>query len=86
MTGQSEERIFFRQSEEEVAKKTKAALENGMSVMVCIGERLEERENGKTGEVIARQLQAVVDQITESQWTNVVLVYEPVWARSNWVC
>ena len=48
--------------------------------MLCIGEQLEEREAGKTGEVNARQLQAVVDELTEGQWGNVVIAYEPVWA------
>ena len=80
MTGHSERRTLFKETDEEVALKTKVALENGMNVMVCIGELLEERESGKTAEVNARQLQAVVDQITESQWGNVVIAYEPVWA------
>lgn len=60
--------------------KTKAAIENGVIVMACIGEQLEERESGKTDEVNARQLQAIADEITESQWGDVVIAYEPVWA------
>jgi len=80
LTGHSERRTLFKESDEDVALKTKVALENGLNVMLCIGELLEERESGKTGEVNARQLQAVVDQITESQWANVVVAYEPVWA------
>jgi len=51
-----------------------------MNVMVCIGEQLEERETGKTDEVNARQLQAVADKLSEGQWGNVVVAYEPVWA------
>ena len=80
LTGHSERRTLFHESDEDVALKTKVALENGMSVMVCIGESLEERESGKTGEVNARQLQAVVDQIEEAHWGNVVIAYEPIWA------
>ena len=80
LTGHSERRTLFHETDSDVALKTKVALENGLNVMLCIGELLEERESGKTGEVNARQLQAVVDQITESQWGNVVIAYEPVWA------
>ena len=47
-------------------------------MIACIGEKLEERESGKTFEVIARQLQAITKEI--SDWTNVVIAYEPVWA------
>ena len=80
LTGHSERRTLFKETDEDVALKTKVALENGLNVMVCIGELLEERESEKTAEVTSRQLQAVVDQITESQWGNVVIAYEPVWA------
>jgi triosephosphate isomerase len=80
LTGHSERRCLFGESDQDVALKTKVALENGLNVMLCIGESLEERESGKTGKVNARQLQAVVDEITEGQWGNVVVAYEPVWA------
>ena len=80
LTGHSERRTLFGESDKDVALKTKVAVENGLNVMLCIGEQLEEREAGKTGEVNARQLQAVVDELTEGQWGNVVIAYEPVWA------
>ena len=80
LTGHSERRTLFHETDQDVALKTKIAIDNGMNVMVCIGELLEERESGKTGEVNARQLQAVADQLTEGQWGNVVIAYEPVWA------
>jgi triosephosphate isomerase (TIM) len=80
LTGHSERRSLFGESDQDVALKTKVALENGLNVMLCIGESLEERESGKTGKVNARQLQAVVDEITEGQWGKVVVAYEPVWA------
>ena len=80
LTGHSERRSLFGETDQDVALKTKVAVENGLNVMLCIGEQLEERESGKTGEVNARQLQAVVEELTEGQWGNVVIAYEPVWA------
>lgn len=80
LTGHSERRTLFGETDEITADKTKIAIENGLNVMVCIGEQLEEREAGTTGEVNARQLQAVADKLTEGQWGNVVIAYEPVWA------
>ena len=80
LTGHSERRTLFGETDADVALKTKIAIENGLNVMLCIGEQLEERESGKTGEVNARQLQAVVDELTEGQWADVVIAYEPVWA------
>jgi triosephosphate isomerase len=56
LTGHSERRTLFGETDADVALKTKVALENGLNVMLCIGEQLEERESGKTGEVNARQL------------------------------
>lgn len=80
LTGHSERRTLHGESDEDVAKKTKAAIDNGVTVMACIGEQLEERETGKTGEVNARQLKAIADELEESQWGHVVIAYEPVWA------
>jgi triosephosphate isomerase (TIM) len=61
-----------------VADKTKHALESGLKVIACIGETLAEREAGQTEAVVFRQTQAIAAKITD--WTNVVLAYEPVWA------
>jgi triosephosphate isomerase len=71
---------LFGETDQDVAIKTKIAIDNGMNVMVCIGELLEERESGKTDEVNARQLQAVADKLRFGEWGNVVIAYEPVWA------
>ncbi|TRY79941.1 hypothetical protein TCAL_06559 [Tigriopus californicus] len=54
------------------------ALENGLHIIPCIGEKLEEREAGKTEEVCFKQLKAIADKV--SDWSRVVLAYEPVWA------
>jgi triosephosphate isomerase len=80
LTGHSERRSLFGETDMDVAVKTKVAIDNGMNVMLCIGELLEERETGKTDEVNARQLQAVADRMSEGEWGNVVIAYEPVWA------
>lgn len=54
------------------------ALESGLSVVACIGETLEEREAGQTEAVVAKQIKAIKEKI--SNWQNVVIAYEPVWA------
>ncbi|OTA61972.1 triosephosphate isomerase [Hypoxylon sp. EC38] len=76
--GHSERRTILRESDETVASKTKFATENGVSVIWCCGESLEQREAGKTLEVIASQLAALKAQI--SDWSRVVIAYEPIWA------
>ncbi|KAI0145640.1 Triosephosphate isomerase [Hypoxylon sp. NC0597] len=76
--GHSERRTILRESDETVASKTKFATENGVSVIWCCGESLEQREAGKTLEVIASQLSALKAQI--SDWSKIVIAYEPIWA------
>lgn len=80
LTGHSERRTLFHESDEDVAVKTKNAIDAGLTAMLCIGEQLAERENGTTGEVNARQLKAVADKLEEKDWEHVVIAYEPVWA------
>ncbi|ORZ01001.1 triosephosphate isomerase [Syncephalastrum racemosum] len=76
--GHSERREYFKESDEFVGQKTAYALNAGVSVIACIGEKLEERESNKTTEVVTRQLKAIADEIKD--WSNVVVAYEPVWA------
>ncbi|ODV79396.1 Triosephosphate isomerase [Suhomyces tanzawaensis NRRL Y-17324] len=78
LTGHSERRTIIKESDEFIAEKTKFALEQGLSVILCIGETLEERKSGVTLDVTARQLDAVSKIV--SDWTNIVVAYEPVWA------
>lgn len=80
LTGHSERRTKNGTTDQSVAVKTKVAIENGMTVMACIGEGLEEREMGKADQINARQLQAIADELAEYQWGHVVIAYEPVWA------
>jgi len=78
LTGHSERRQLQKESDEVVAKKTLAAIKKGLTVILCIGETLEEREAGTTDEVTARQLKAVNKLV--NSWSNIVIAYEPVWA------
>ncbi|AMD22380.1 HGR041Wp [Eremothecium sinecaudum] len=76
--GHSERRTYFNESDELIADKTKFALDNGVGVILCIGETLEEKKAGITLDVVKRQLDAAIAKV--SDWTNVVIAYEPVWA------
>lgn len=76
--GHSERRHIFGESDELVAEKVVHALNEGLKVSFCIGEKLDEREAGKTKDVCYRQMKALADK--KIDWTNVVIAYEPVWA------
>ena len=78
LVGHSERRKMHSETDSVVAKKTKEALMNKLSVVLCIGETEKERESGKTDEVNARQLEAVL-KVTRD-WKNIIIAYEPVWA------
>lgn len=76
--GHSERRDIFKESNELVGKKVGHALDVGLSVIACVGEHIEEREAGKTEQVVFDQLKSIADHV--KNWTNVVIAYEPVWA------
>jgi len=79
--GHSERRTIFGESDDLIAIKTKACVEGQagkMHVVLCCGETLEEREAGKTIEVVERQLEAVRKEVKD--WGHIVIAYEPVWA------
>ena len=78
LTGHSERRTLFGETDQDVANKTKIAVDNGMSVLACIGELLDERESGRTKEVNTRQLNAIREVCED--WSKIVIAYEPVWA------
>lgn len=78
--GHSERRHVFGETDELVGEKTRHALAEGLSVIPCIGEKIEEREAGKTEEVCFRQLKAIIANVNANEWGRVVIAYEPVWA------
>merc|ERR1712008_608387 len=83
IVGHSERREGFEmagEDEELCAKKLKVALDAGLKVMFAIGEKKEEREAGTTMDVCAKQLEPASKILTESDWENVAIAYEPVWA------
>src|SRR4051794_1447694 len=80
IVGHSERRQYFHETDETVLKKTQAALEAGLTPIVCVGERLEEREAGATETVLRTQCSGGIAGLTPEQFARVVIAYEPVWA------
>lgn len=78
--GHSERRQYFNETDETVNKKIKAAFENGLKPIVCVGETLEEREAGKTVEKITKQTELALEGLTKEQVENTIIAYEPIWA------
>jgi len=80
IVGHSERRQYFAETDETVLQRTLAALEFGLTPIVCVGERLEERESGHTEAVLVRQFQQGIAGLSERQFARIVIAYEPVWA------
>ena len=80
IVGHSERRHIFGESDEVIGRKVKSALESGLKPVVCIGEKLDEREAGKTEQVIERQFYKAFEYVQEDMIEDCVIAYEPVWA------
>jgi triosephosphate isomerase len=78
--GHSERRAYFNETDETVNKKVKAAIEVGLTPIVCVGESLEQYEAGQTETVVAAQVNADFVGIDSSDAKNLVVAYEPIWA------
>lgn len=78
--GHSERRQYFGETDITVNRKAKAALSAGLTVLMCVGESLAERESGATFEVIEKQLVGGLEGLAEGALKHVVIAYEPVWA------
>ncbi len=79
--GHSERRQFFGETDESVAKKTKAALTAGLIPIVCVGETLVEREFGQTHQVCKRQFLGGLGALTPEEFSRMLIAYEPVWEK-----
>lgn len=80
ITGHSERRQYFNESDEFVAEKTKFAIDQGLKVILCIGESIDEKKAGKTLDVCKRELSAVIKAVAPEDWSSIVIAYEPIWA------
>lgn len=78
--GHSERRTYFGETDITVNKRTLAALNSGLKVILCVGEYLEQREQGITAELVAMQTKIALNNVTAEQVKNVIIAYEPVWA------
>lgn len=78
--GHSERRTYFGETDETVNRKVRAALANALTPIVCIGETLAENEAGRTAEVVSRQIEQGLKDLTPEQASALVIAYEPVWA------
>ncbi len=80
IVGHSERRQHFGESDEMVARKVRAAFAHDLTPILCVGERLDEREAGATERVVRRQTEAATEGLTMDQVARLVVAYEPVWA------
>ena len=78
--GHSERRQYFAETNETVNKRTRAALAEGLKVILCVGETLAEREAGITSEIVSMQLKVALNGISADELKNIIIAYEPVWA------
>ena len=80
LIGHSERRQYFEETNETVLQRAIAALDAGLSPIVCVGERLAERESGETEAVLALQFRAGIGLLSADQFARIAIAYEPVWA------
>jgi triosephosphate isomerase len=80
LVGHSERRCYFKETNQEFIKKIKSALHNNLKPIFCIGETLDERQANMHFTVVANQLSEVLTSFTDTEFSNIVIAYEPVWA------
>ena len=78
--GHSERRQYFGETDVTVQKRVRAALDAGLTVILCVGETLEQREQGITSELVAMQTKIALGGVSEEELKRVIIAYEPVWA------
>ena len=80
LVGHSERRHVFGETDAEVARKCAKAIEHGLVPVLCVGEKIEQRENGETEQVVLHQLRAGLSAMSHDQILGAIVAYEPVWA------
>ena len=78
--GHSERRTYFGDTDVTVQQRTRAALDAGLTVILCVGEYLEQREQGVTGEICAMQTKIALGGVSKEELSRIIIAYEPVWA------
>ena len=78
--GHSERRTYFGETDVTVNKRVRAALDNGLKVILCVGEYLEQREQGITAELVAMQVKIALGGVSAEELKSIIIAYEPVWA------
>ena len=78
--GHSERRQYFKETSEEVARKTEVALSVNLMPIVCVGENLEEKESGKTESIIEQEIKVLFSKIDSTLAARIIIAYEPIWA------
>lgn len=78
--GHSERRTYFGETDLTVNRRVRAALNAGLTVILCVGETLEQREQGITDELVALQTKIALRDVTAQELTRIIIAYEPVWA------
>ena len=78
--GHSERRQYFAETDETVNKKLKKSLKVGLKPIVCVGETLEQRESGKTIEIITKQTKLALEGLSNEEVEQTIIAYEPIWA------
>jgi len=76
--GHSERRHVLKETDQVVGDKVGIAMKSGLNVIACVGETLEQRKNNETQRIVQQQIQAIASNVTD--WSRVVIAYEPVWA------
>ena len=78
--GHSERRQYFGETDVTVQKRVRAALDAGLTVILCVGETLEQREQGITSELVSMQTKIALGGVSEEELKRIIIAYEPVWA------
>ena len=78
--GHSERRTYFGDTDATVAKRVRGALDAGLTAILCVGEYLEQREQGITAEIVAMQTKIALEGVSKEELSRVIIAYEPVWA------